>query len=80
MISCVQVDSNPELNTTRYNHFLAVWKDQLLAVAGQVDDGNGRSNRVMNVLALDLNTRTWRVIKKFTVNGNGESCDIRRWL
>jgi hypothetical protein len=71
--SCVQVESNPELNTTRYNHFLAVWKDQLLAVAGQVDDGNGKSDQVLNVLVLDLNTRRWRAIKNFTTpNGAGE--------
>jgi hypothetical protein len=70
--SCVQVESSPELNTTRYNHFLAAWKDQLLAVAGQVDDANGKSDKVLNVVALDLNTRTWSQIKKFaTPNDNG---------
>lgn len=71
----VQVESNPLLNTTRYNHFLAAWRDQLLAVAGQVDDANGKSVKVMNVLALDLNSRTWRAIKNFTTPRGGKGSE-----
>lgn len=75
MPCAVQVESQPLLNTTRYRHFLATWKGQLLVVAGQVDDDTGSSVAVNNIIALDLNTRSWTAIKNFTLNGgrSGES-------
>jgi hypothetical protein len=66
---CVQVESQPLLNTTRYRHFLATWKGQLLVVAGQVDDDTGSSVTVYNIVALDLNTRSWTAVTNLTSHG-----------
>jgi hypothetical protein len=35
----------------------------------QVDDSNGKSNKAMNVIAMDMNTRTWRELKAFKLQG-----------
>jgi hypothetical protein len=58
------------LHSTRYKHFLTAWDGQLLAAGGFVDDVNGKSRPVLDVIALDLNTRTWSSLKNFTWGGD----------
>lgn len=61
-----QIEPNRLLNSSRYNHQLVTWDNQLLAVGGNMDDSNGKSAKVVSVIALDLNTRTWSSIKNLT--------------
>lgn len=58
------------LNSSRYKQFLTAWDGQLLAAGGFVDDVNGKSRPVLNVIALDLNTRTWSSLKNYTWGGD----------
>lgn len=62
----LQVEDNANLTSSRYRHQLVTWGDQILAVGGQRDDAYGASRQVLNVIALDLNTRQWSPMKKFT--------------
>jgi hypothetical protein len=65
------VEDNANLTSSRYRHQLVPWKDKILAVGGQRDNENGASRQVINVIALDLNTRHWSLIKQFTQSSGG---------
>lgn len=68
----VQVARNDSLASSRYRHHLAAWRGQLLAVGGQVDDADGASRQTLTVVALDLNSRQWRLVKEFRAGSSGE--------
>lgn len=69
----LQVEDNANLTSSRYRHQLVTWRDKILAVGGQHDDSYGASQQVINVIALDLNTRQWSLIREFKQpGGKGE--------
>lgn len=69
----LQVEDNANLTSSRYRHQLVTWNDKILAVGGQYDDSYGASQHVINVIALDLNTRQWSLLKEFSQpGGRGE--------
>jgi hypothetical protein len=63
------VEDNANLTTSRYRHQLVTWNDKILAVGGQLDNSYGATQQVINVIALDLNTRQWTLIKQFEQPG-----------
>eukprot|EP00883_Tetradesmus_obliquus_P003960 jgi/Sobl393_1/14275/SZX72377.1 len=65
----MQVEDNANLTSSRYRHQLVTWGDKILAVGGQRDDSYGASQQVINVIALDLNTRQWSLVKQFKQPG-----------
>jgi hypothetical protein len=69
----MQVEHQPLLNSTRYNHRMVSWRGQLIVIGGQVDDSTGTSNAVLNVIALDFTSRTWRTVKDFRPASKGAS-------
>eukprot|EP00775_Hariotina_reticulata_P009585 gene9585-9748_t len=65
----MQVPVDSTLVTARYRHQLVHWNDKLLIVGGQQDDSSGNSVKVLNIIELDLNTRSWILVKEFTQPG-----------
>ncbi len=68
----LQVQPNQLLNTSRYRHQLVNWKGSILAVGGQVDDLNGQSHKVLNILQLDMASRSWSLKREFKSAPNSE--------
>jgi hypothetical protein len=66
------VSADSPRNSTRYNHLLATWRNNLIMMGGQVDDSNGQSRQVLNVLLMDPNDRIWTIKRTFTQQRNGK--------
>ena len=67
------VSADSRKSSTRYNHVLATWDDNLVMLGGQVDDHNGQSKQVLDVLLMDPNDRRWILKRKFTQQTQGKS-------
>jgi hypothetical protein len=62
-------DQNDPLMTRRYRHVMAPYQYALVMAGGQVDDKNGLSNNTLNVVAADVDTRTFVGLRNFTQPG-----------
>lgn len=68
----LQAVPDAALNTSRYRHQLAPWRDGKIAVVGgQFDDRNGASQKCMSLIVLDLATREYELRRSFWQTNKG---------